>query len=71
MKLNPTQREAVDFYKGFNVPATWCYSEPDRDGGVTVVALGEGFVWSLQIDADGTEYTSEATVGEFSTGIEV
>jgi len=69
--LTPRQIAEVDFYKAFNVPAMWYYSEPDDEGGVGVVAIGEDFVWSLSIDADGTCATSEALLGDFETGIEV
>jgi hypothetical protein len=69
--LTAKQITEVDFYKAFNVPAMWYYSEPDDDGGVGVVAIGEDFVWSLSIARDGTCNTSEASLGDFETGIEV
>lgn len=69
--LTYEQTEVIDFYKAYNVPATWYYSELDHEGGVEVVAIGEGFVWSFSIDTYGDTDTSEATVGDFSTGIEV
>jgi len=69
--LTPEQIEAVDFYKAYNVPAMWYYSEPDDEGGVGVVAIGEDFVWSLSIAADGATDISEASLGDFDTGIEV
>ena len=69
--LTTAQREGIDFYKGFNVPATWFISTFRSDGSVEVIALGKAFIWSLLIDPDGTAYTSEATVSEFTTGIEV
>ena len=69
-RLNAQQLETVNHYKGFNVPATWFVGEPD-EGCVEVIALGKDFIWSLILEADGTASTSEATVGEFSTGIEV
>jgi len=70
--LTPAQLEVIDFYKGYNVPATWFIGTPEPDGSVEVIALGDGFIWSLSIDADGADgSTSEATVGDFSTGIEV
>jgi hypothetical protein len=69
--LSTEQIKAVDFYKAFNVPAMWYYSEPDSEGGVGVVAIGEDFVWSLSIAADGVTDISEAPLGDFDTGIEV
>ena len=70
--LTSPQRATVDFYKAYNVPATWFEGEPEADTGrVEVIALGENFIWSLRIDPDGTSDTSEATVGDFNTGIEV
>ena len=69
--MTPEQIAAVDYYKALNVPASWFTGTPDTGGHIEVIALGEDFIWSLRIDANGTCHTSEATVGEFSTGIDV
>ena len=69
--MTPEQIETVDFYKGYNVPAQWFTGTPYAEGRIEVIALGENFIWSLLIDAGGLANTSEATVGSFSTGIEV
>jgi hypothetical protein len=78
--MTPKQQAVVDFYKGYNIPASWFVGEPATAdnasrpypiGTVEVIALGGEFIWSIIIEPDGTEATSEATVGEFSTGIEV
>lgn len=66
------QLEVIDYYKAFNVPAmSWFISPPEPDGSVEAIGLAGGFLWSLRIDVDGDYSSSEATVGEFSTGIEV
>jgi hypothetical protein len=69
--LTSAQVRTIDFYKAFNVPSTWFIGTPDPDGRVEVIALGQDFIWSLRIDPDGTSDTSEATVGEFSTGLDI
>jgi hypothetical protein len=69
--MTPEQAETVNFYKAYNVPATWFIGPPDTEGRIEVIALGQDFIWSLLIDAGGLANTSEATVGPFSTGIEV
>lgn len=67
--LTAAQRETVETYQGYGVPATWFVGAPAEDGTVEVIALGEGFAWSLLIAADGDCNTSEAELGGFSTGI--
>lgn len=69
--MTPEQIATVDFYKGYNVDACWFTGTLDTDGRVEVIALGRNFVWSLIIEPDGTAATSEAELGDFSTGIEV
>lgn len=69
--MTPKQIETVGFYKAYNVAAQWFTGTPDAEGRIEVIALGYDFIWSLRIDLDGTADTSEATVGPFSTGIEV
>ena len=69
--LTDEQWATVEHYKAFGVPAAWLYGEPNEAGKIEVVALGIDFIWSLWIDADGKCGASEATVSEFSTGIEV
>lgn len=69
--LTPAQQETVDFYRALNVPAQWFIGETRESGEVEVVALGEDFAWSFLIAADGDAASSEATLTEFSTGINV
>ena len=69
--LTAQQLATVEHYQAFGVHAQWFYGEPNEAGKIEVIALGLDFIWSLWIDADGTCGASEATVGEFSTGIEV
>ena len=69
--MTPEQIATVDAYKAYNVPAQWFIGTPDTDGRIEVIALGGDFIWSLIINADGTYASSEAPLGEFSTGIEV
>ena len=69
--MTPEQIATVDFYKAYNVPAQWFTGTPDTDGRIEVIALGGDFIWSLIIETDGNAATSEAHLGDFSTGIEV
>ena len=70
--LTSPQQETINFYKAYNVPATWFEGEPDPSTGrVEVIALGKDFIWSLRIAPDGKADTSEATVGEFNTGLDI
>jgi len=70
-ELTPAQVNTIDFYKAYVVQASWFVGTHDAKGSVEVLALGEGFIWSILIDHKGNAHTTEATVGEFSTGIEV
>lgn len=70
--LTPAQQEAIDFYRALNVPGSWFIGQQGDDGRVEVICLGEGFVWSFIVSADGRDVSSqEASLGEFSTGIDV
>lgn len=70
--LTPEQQKAIDFFRAFNVPAQWFIGAQDEDGRVEVLALGADFAWSFIVSADGQDISSsEATLGEWSTGIEV
>ncbi len=69
--LTPAQQEVVDFWQAPNVPTQWFIGVPDKNGRVEVLALGEGFIWSIRIDLDGSEDHSQATVGDFETGIDI
>lgn len=69
--LTPAQQEVVEHYQAANVPAQWFIGVPDEVGRVEVVALGDNFAWSFRIAVDGEYESSEAHLGEFSTGIEV
>jgi hypothetical protein len=68
--LMPAQQDAVWHYRALNVGASWFIGVPDVTGHVEVLALGDNFVWSLRIDADGDTHTSEAKVSDFETGID-
>jgi hypothetical protein len=74
--LNSAQQEALAFWQGYNVPASYFVGVPNADGSVEVIAIGSDspdptFVWSFRIDADGETSTSEAQVGEFETGLSI
>ena len=69
--LTAAQTATVEHYQAYGVPATWFYSTPAEFGTVEVVAVGADFVWSLIIERNGQCSTSEAELGEFSTGIEI
>lgn len=67
--LNPAQAETVRHYATI-VTIAWFIGVAHEDGTVPVIGVGPDFVWSLLIEADGTAHTSEAPLGEFSTGLE-
>ncbi len=67
--LTPAQQEAIAHFRAPNVPAQWFVGEPGADGAVEVLALGADFVWSIRVEANGESNSSEAEVGEFSTGV--
>lgn len=69
--LTTAQQATVKHYQDYSVSATWFVGTPAEDGTTEVIALGEGFVWSFLIAPDGECSSSEAPLGEFSTGIEV
>jgi hypothetical protein len=69
--LTPAQQDTIDSYKAYNVEASWFVGVRAPDGCVEVLALGEGFIWSIRLDPEGAADTSEATVGEFNTGLEI
>lgn len=71
--LSPKQQETVEFFQAYNVPAQWFVGTKFEaaTGRVEVIALGENFVWSFIIEPDGEASSSEAKLGEFSTGINV
>lgn len=68
--LNRAQREVIEFYNGSGVPVQWFEGFEHDDGTIEVIALGDHFIWSFLIAEDGTYHSSEATVGDFSTGVE-
>jgi hypothetical protein len=53
----------IDYWNTYSVPVCW-FVNADR---TEAIAIGDGFAWSAT--ADGA--TSEATLGEWSTGIEL
>jgi hypothetical protein len=74
--LNDAQQQALAFCQAYNVPASYFVGVPNVDGSVEVIAIGaespaESFIWSFRISAEGETSTSEATVGEFNSGIEI
>jgi hypothetical protein len=71
--LTPAQLETVAYYRALNVPANWFVGEPAPNGAVECIAIGEDFLWSLIIEANGECASSEAKIGEdgWSTGIDV
>lgn len=70
--LTEKQQETVDFYQDYNVPAQWFVGEQRPETGeVEVIALGDKFCWSFIIEPNGEYASSEARLGEFSTGVEI
>jgi len=60
--------EAINFWNGYNVPVEW---HVNHDG-TRAIGMGQGFIWSIEVDADGTVATHEATfAGEWHTGFEI
>ena len=73
-QLNAAQREALAAYKAYNVPGDWFIAEKPGVGGETEVvflARSGDTIWSLLIAEDGDVSSSEATLTDFRTGIEV
>lgn len=70
-QLTKVQKQAIEFYNHYNVPVQWFVGHTKDDDSREFIAMGDGFVWSILVDADGTTHTSEAEVGEFTTGITV
>lgn len=71
--LTPWELEQVRFFQGYGVPTSWFVGVRD-DTGVEVVALGDGFIWSIALfESEDRVSTSEAhtTPEGWSTGIEV
>lgn len=73
VSLTGKQQEVIDAFKVYNVPAEWFIGEPDANGKVSVIAVGETFVWSFTIEANGEYASSEANFDEdgWKTGIEI
>lgn len=73
--LTKAQRKTVEHFQAYNVPAEWFINPPDKDGKVSVIAVGgdadDGFIWSLAIEPDGSYAASEAALGPWETGITV
>lgn len=69
--LTPEQQQALEFYRALNVPAQWFIGEQDVQGSVEVIAVGENFVWSFLLSGLGECHSSEARLGDFTTGIDV
>lgn len=71
--LTPGQQEAVNFYRALNVEGQWFVGVPDAAGGVEVIFIGDRFVWSLILNADGTDISASESVlyGGFLPGIDV
>lgn len=67
--LTSEQNAAITYFRALNVQASWFVGEPHADGTIEVIALGDTFVWAFRIAPDGQFSSSEAEVGEFSTGI--
>ena len=70
--LTEWEREQVDHFKAYNVPASWFVGKRSDKGLIEVIALGDGFAWSFLLDPVTEEvHTSEAKVSDFSTGLEI
>lgn len=67
--LTRGHRETIAHFRAYNVPAEWFVKPPDAEGRVSVIAVGNGFAWSLVIEPDGDYASSEATLGPWETGI--
>lgn len=70
--LTERQKQALAAYRAPNVPAEWFIGAQNDEGQVSVVAVGDTWVWSLLLGEDMDE-TMEANFDEagWSTGIEI
>lgn len=80
--LDEQEREAIEHYRAYNVPASWFvgsrhpYGAPNTNATAReVIALGDDFCWSFLLIRDHITgrldvASSEAQLSEFSTGIE-
>lgn len=69
--LTDYQIDAINHCNSYGVPVSWFVGSENDDGSREFIALGDGFAWSLLVEEDGTVHTSEATVGKFSTGLNI
>jgi hypothetical protein len=69
--LTKDQAEAVAHINSYGVVVEWFVGRERDDDCREFIALGKDFIWSLLVMADGTPHTSEATLGEFNTGIDI
>ena len=67
--LTTGHRATIDSFRGLNGPADWFVKPPDPDGQVSVIVIGDDFVWSILIQPDGDYAASGATLGPWETGI--
>lgn len=66
--VDPTLAEVIAFWDGFGVPVRWhIFTEGNQ-----AIGIGEGFLWSIEVDADGSVHTHEVNVAlEWETGIAI
>ena len=70
--LSANERDAIEHYNAYGVPVSWFVGAKQPDGIREVIAIGEDFCWSFLLENDGeTCHTSEAPLGDFSTGLEI
>lgn len=64
--MDALQKE-MDFWTGLGVKVDWFVS-PDRAEAMGIV---DGDVWNIWMDMHGVAHTQSATLGDWTTGIEV
>lgn len=71
--LNPKQREVIEHTNAAILPGTinWFVGELGPGGEREVLGLGNTFIFSFLLSEDGTYASSEAEVGDFSTGVTI
>jgi hypothetical protein len=65
--IDPALSDEINYWNGFGVDVEWYV----HHSGVRAIGVGQGFVWSIEVNAYGATSTLEASLGDWNTGIDV
>ena len=65
--IDPALAQEIEFWCGYGVNVVW-HIHPE---GTRAIGIGDGFAWSIEIDADGSVYAAETSLGAWSTGFDI